>query len=106
MIESLLTEQPNPASAHIDALPTVEMLRVINAEDRKVAEAVEREIAAIERASAALRRAEPELESWANPPPSVGLAKPQPVWLLVGALWLSTALVTIGAAFAISVLVG
>ena len=48
----------------------------------------------------------PELESWANPPPSVGLAKPQPVWLLVGALWLSTALVTIGAAFAISVLVG
>jgi hypothetical protein len=69
-------------------------------------EHLEREIAAIERASVALRRAEPELESWANPPPSVGLAKPQPVWLLVGALWLSTALVTIGAAFAISVLVG
>jgi N-acetylmuramic acid 6-phosphate etherase len=44
MLESLLTEQPNPASAHIDALPTIDMLRVINAEDRKVAEAVEREI--------------------------------------------------------------
>jgi hypothetical protein len=34
------------------------------------------------------------------------LRKPRPVWLLIGALWLSTALVTIGAAFAISVLVG
>jgi N-acetylmuramic acid 6-phosphate etherase len=50
MLERLLTEQLNPASAHIDALSTVEMLRVINAEDRKVAEAVEREIAAIARA--------------------------------------------------------
>ena len=29
-----------------------------------------------------------------------------PVWLLIGVLWLSTALVTLGAAFAISVLVG
>jgi N-acetylmuramic acid 6-phosphate etherase len=57
MIESLLTEQPNPASAHIDALPTVEMLRVINAEDRKVAEAVEREIAAIARAVDAITEA-------------------------------------------------
>jgi len=34
------------------------------------------------------------------------LRKARPVWLLVGALWLSTGLVTIGAAFAISVLVG
>jgi N-acetylmuramic acid 6-phosphate etherase len=50
MLEGLLTEQANPASAHIDALSTVEMLRVINAEDRKVAEAVEREMAAIARA--------------------------------------------------------
>jgi hypothetical protein len=66
---------------------------------------LEREIAAIERASAALRRAEPELESWVDQPPAT-LRKPRPVWLLIGALWLSTALVTIGAAFAISVLVG
>src|SRR5580698_7563891 len=50
MLEGLLTEQANPASDHIDALSTVEMLRVINAEDRKVAEAVELEIAAIARA--------------------------------------------------------
>jgi hypothetical protein len=68
-------------------------------------EHLEREIAAIERASAALRRAEPELESWVDSPPAT-LRKPRPVWLLVGALWLSTALVTLGAAFAISVLVG
>jgi hypothetical protein len=68
-------------------------------------EHLEREIAAIERASAALRRAEPELESWVDPP-AARQPKTQPVWLLVGALWLSTALVTIGAVFAISVLVG
>ena len=68
-------------------------------------EHLEREIAAIERASAALRRAERELESWVDSPPAT-LRKPRPVWLLIGALWLSTALVTLGAAFAISVLVG
>ena len=50
MLENLLTEQPNPASAAIDELPTEQVLRIINAEDRKVAEAVEREIPAIARA--------------------------------------------------------
>ena len=50
MLENLLTEQSNPASASIDALPTEEALRIINAEDRKVADAVEREIPAIARA--------------------------------------------------------
>ena len=44
MLEKLLTEQPNPASEHIDALPTEGILRIINAEDQKVAEAVAREI--------------------------------------------------------------
>jgi N-acetylmuramic acid 6-phosphate etherase len=39
-LADLLTEQPNPAAARIDKLPTLEMLRVINAEDRKIAEAV------------------------------------------------------------------
>jgi N-acetylmuramic acid 6-phosphate etherase len=57
MLESLLTEQTNPASAHIDALSTVEMLRVINAEDRNVADAVGREIAAIARAVDAIAEA-------------------------------------------------
>jgi N-acetylmuramic acid 6-phosphate etherase len=49
-LEGLLTEQPNPASTSIDALETEEMLRVINAEDHKVSDAVEREIPAIARA--------------------------------------------------------
>lgn len=50
MLEKLLTEQSNPASANIDRVSTVEMLRIINAEDRLVAEAVEREIPQIARA--------------------------------------------------------
>ena len=50
MLEKLLTEQPNPASASIDTLPTEQALRVINAEDQLVAAAVEREIPAIARA--------------------------------------------------------
>ncbi len=49
-LDSLLTEQPNPASAGIDTVSTEEMLRIINGEDRKVAEAVGREIPNIARA--------------------------------------------------------
>ena len=50
MLEKLLTEQSNPVSAGIDRLPVDQALRIINAEDRKVAEAVEKEIPAIARA--------------------------------------------------------
>ncbi|HTS67248.1 MAG TPA: N-acetylmuramic acid 6-phosphate etherase [Candidatus Acidoferrales bacterium] len=50
MLEKLLTEQPNPASAAIDTLPTEEALRIINAEDQKIALAVAAEIPAIARA--------------------------------------------------------
>jgi N-acetylmuramic acid 6-phosphate etherase len=50
MLEHLLTEQPNPASESIDSLPTEAILRVINSEDRKVAEAVASEIPNIARA--------------------------------------------------------
>jgi N-acetylmuramic acid 6-phosphate etherase len=50
MLEDLLTEKPNPASACIDAVGTEQMLRIINAEDRNVPEAVGREIPAIARA--------------------------------------------------------
>jgi N-acetylmuramic acid 6-phosphate etherase len=50
MMERLLTEQLNPASAGIDALPTARMLEVINGEDKKVAESVEQAIPAIARA--------------------------------------------------------
>jgi N-acetylmuramic acid 6-phosphate etherase len=50
MLENLLTEQVNPASEGIDALPTAGILEIINAEDRQVADAVAREIPAIARA--------------------------------------------------------
>ncbi len=50
MLENLLTEQSNPASASLDVLPTEEVLHIINAEDALVAGAVEREIPAIARA--------------------------------------------------------
>jgi N-acetylmuramic acid 6-phosphate etherase len=40
MLEGLLTEQRNPASRNIDALPTEEILRIINEQDREVADAV------------------------------------------------------------------
>ena len=50
MLDKLLTEQPNPASASIDTLPTEQALRIINSEDQKVAPAVELEIPAIARA--------------------------------------------------------
>jgi N-acetylmuramic acid 6-phosphate etherase len=56
-IKDLLTEQSNPASAAIDRLPTEEMLRVINAEDAKVAAAVGAEIPAIARAVDAIAAA-------------------------------------------------
>ena len=69
-------------------------------------EQLARDIAEIERATAALRRAEPALESWTNAPVTTTTAKPRPVWLLIGALWLSAALVTFGAVVAIAALVG
>ncbi len=57
MRHDLLTEAQNPASAGIDALPTIDMLRVINAADQAVAVAVERELPNIARAVDARRRA-------------------------------------------------
>jgi N-acetylmuramic acid 6-phosphate etherase len=50
MLEKLLTEQANPASEGIDALPTEQVLRIMNNEDGKVADAVAAEIPAIARA--------------------------------------------------------
>ena len=41
---SLLTEMRNSASEHLDTLPTLEMLALINAEDAKVAGAVQAEL--------------------------------------------------------------
>ncbi len=78
---------------------------VHNAADR---DQLAHDIAAIERASALLRRAEPALQSWSEPPATaVTIAQSaRPVWLLIGVLWISTALVALGAVYAISTLVG
>ena len=67
-----------------------------------------RDIAEIERATAALRKAEPALEAWTERPRSRTRPprKPRSVWVIIGALWLSTALVTAGAVAAIAKLVG
>jgi hypothetical protein len=66
---------------------------------------VAREVAEIESATAALRRAEPGLESW-NKSTERAARKPRPVWLIIGVLWLSTALVTAGAVVAIATFAG
>jgi N-acetylmuramic acid 6-phosphate etherase len=54
LLEKLLTEQANPASAAIDTLSAEQVLRIINQEDQRVAPAVEREIPAIARAVEAI----------------------------------------------------
>jgi hypothetical protein len=64
-----------------------------------------RELSDIEAATAVLRQAEPGLESWTKQPANPA-HKPRPVWLLIGVLWLSTALVTAGAVVAIATLAG
>lgn len=48
-LAELTTEQVNAASAHIDKCSTLEMVRIINAEDKKVAAAVEKVLAEIAR---------------------------------------------------------
>jgi N-acetylmuramic acid 6-phosphate etherase len=50
MLVDLLTEAQNPTSAGIDALSTIDMLRVINNADQEVALAVQRELPHIARA--------------------------------------------------------
>lgn len=46
-MQHLVTEQSNPISSEIDALSTIEIVRLMNAEDQQVAAAVERETQAI-----------------------------------------------------------
>ena len=50
MLNQLTTEQRNPASEWIDSLSALEIVRLMNAEDAKVAEAVGREAEVIARA--------------------------------------------------------
>ena len=49
-LATLLTESRNPATEHIDQLPTLDMLRLINNEDAKVAQAVAADLPDIARA--------------------------------------------------------
>jgi N-acetylmuramic acid 6-phosphate etherase len=49
-LATLPTESRNPASEHIDQLPTLDMLRIINEEDAKVAAAVAAELPNIAKA--------------------------------------------------------
>lgn len=74
------------------------------------ADQVALDIAAIEHATAALRKAEPALEAWTtssnNELPAATPHKPRPVWLLIGLLWVSTALVAAGAVAAIARMAG
>jgi hypothetical protein len=99
---TVLDDILEPEAAQVMTQPSVDASSSVADADRAQ---LERDIAAIERASAALRRAEPARESWTDAP-APAMQKPRPVWLLIGVLWLSTALVTIGAVFAISVFVG
>lgn len=70
-------------------------------------EQLAREYADIERASAALRLGQPALRTWSKPAASSAVAKkPRSLWLLIGLLWLSTAVITAGAVAAIATLAG
>ena len=56
-LDKLPTEQRNPNTSCIDRLPTLEMVRLINDEDKKVAFAVERELPRIAKAVDAIYEA-------------------------------------------------
>ena len=49
-LKDLTTEQRNPASMDIDSRSTMEILSIINNEDKKIAAAVEKEIPVIAQA--------------------------------------------------------
>ena len=55
-LATLPTEARNPASEHIDQLPTLDMLRIINEEDAKVATAVAAELPNIAKAVDAIAK--------------------------------------------------
>jgi hypothetical protein len=96
------------ASLRSEPLPRDDLSEIgedAGATAQTVRDQLAREVADIEAATATLRRAEPALESWTKAPANTG-GKPRPVWLLIGVLWLSTALVTVGAVVAIASLAG
>ena len=112
-VSSLSSEHPDAdmaalASLRSEPLPRDDSSEIgedAGATAQTVRDQLAREVADIEAATAVLRRAEPALESWTKAPVNTG-GKPRPVWLLIGVLWLSTALVTAGAVVAIASLAG
>jgi hypothetical protein len=68
-------------------------------------EQLARDLADIEHASAVLRNAKPALQTWSRPAVPIAV-KVRPLWLIIGILWISTAIVTVGAAVAIAALAG
>ncbi len=102
------TDIVSPTSSRSEPLPRDDLREIgedAGATAQTVRDQLAREVADIEAATAALRRAEPALESWTKVPANTG-GKPRPVWLLIGVLWLSTALVTAGAVVVIATLAG
>jgi len=69
-----------------------------------------RDIADIERATEALLKGEPALRPASDPAVQAGetapVSKASPIWVLVSALWLSTAIIAAGAVVAVVTIVG
>jgi hypothetical protein len=95
---------PVPRTAHPRRRATDSIGQDTAALARFEQEQLAREFADIERASAALRLGEPGLQSWSKPATPAVLKKPRPLWLLLGILWMSTALIAAGAVAAIATL--
>jgi hypothetical protein len=74
--------------------------------DQSAQEQLTREFADIEAATVTLRQGEPALESWSKATAAPLTRKPRPVWLIIGVLWISTAILTAGAVVAIATLAG
>jgi hypothetical protein len=68
------------------------------------------EIADIERATAALLKGQPALRAGVEPAAPVvetaAASRMRPIWPLISALWISTAIVAVGAVIALATLVG
>lgn len=95
-------ESGRGAAAPIATAAEIEEARALK---RAASEQLARDLADIERATAALRQAEPALQSWSQPV-TAAVHVPRPLWVMIGVLWLSAAIVTVGAAVAIVALAG
>jgi hypothetical protein len=70
---------------------------------RFISEQVQRDFAEIETASATLRHAQPDLEPWSPPTAEATRTnKPRSIWVVVGAVWVSTVLLMAMATLAIA----